>query len=349
MLLAERGRQSTGPEEAVAYAGIQRTGGLRSVAKAQSGQLGVSFEVLDGQRPTRRDGFRSRVAPEGNMLELKHKVRQIIAMKTRGQVTAKTFEGEPLILAKAGVSSSIEADKTDTPEAIKLKHNDYMVDLFMQRQAGDLTKSYPFTSFREQWVKDTDVIRLTREKRLNLEFDFKRRLINPRVITVKDREHIAFDSVPWATIEECDRARAVFDGWRRKRCLKTAEDYEDWEDNYQFALVRDKLQKSKVVDSEVRATNKGIADVLRRMFLRAYSQELCGLVKTMKYIEMADWLTQRGYPTTVDELKNAKRAKFVAHAVPPTTRVMKLAGVLTEGFPTIEIQKFIQFNLKETT
>jgi hypothetical protein len=64
----------------------------------------------------------------------------------------------------------------------------------------------------------------------------------------------------------------------------------------------------------------------------------------MTYGELADWLTSQGYPTTVDEVKNAKRAKFVERAVPPTPRVMKLADALQEGFPSIEINKFIESN-----
>jgi hypothetical protein len=74
----------------------------------------------------------------------------------------------------------------------------------------------------------------------------------------------------------------------------------------------------------MRLNDKGVVDVLRRLFLRAYTQGLCGLTKTMTYVELAYWLTQQGYPTGVDELKNAKRAEFVERSVPPTPRVMKL-------------------------
>lgn len=35
-------------------------------------------------------------------------------------------------------------------------------------------------------VKDADVVRLTRQSKLNIEFDFKRRLINPLEIAVGD-------------------------------------------------------------------------------------------------------------------------------------------------------------------
>lgn len=289
---------------------------------------------LDGPMARRFQALCERVAPGSKMLERKHKVRQVIAMKTRGQITAMPFDDEPIILAKAGVSPGIE----------NAGHNDFMVELFMSRKPGDKTMTRPFTPFREQWVKDVDVVRMTRETTLNLEFDHKRRLISPRTVAADKREHVALSSQPWNDIQECERARAIFDGWRRNRCLKTIDDFEDWEDHYQFSLVRDRLKQTGSKGSGMRLNDKGVVDVLRRLFLRAYTQGLCGLTKTMTYVELADWLTLQGYPTGVDELKNAKRSKFVERSVPPTPRVMKLAEVLEKGFPTIEINKFIESN-----
>ena len=289
---------------------------------------------LDGPMARRFQALCERVSPGSKMLERKHKVQQLIAMKTRGQITAIPFEDEPIILAKAGVSPGIESDL----------HNDYMIDLFMCRKPGDKALTKPFTPFREQWVKDVDVVRLKRKTTLNLEFDHKRRLVGPRMAAVDQCEHVALESVPWSDLAECERARAIFDGWRRKHCLRTIDDFEDWEDHYQFSLIRDRLQQSGMKGFGIRATNKGVVDVFRRLFLRAYTQGLCGLTKSMTYGELADWLTGHGYPTVVDEVKNAKRSKFVENSVPPTPRVMKLAETLKEGFPSIEINKFIESN-----
>ena len=289
---------------------------------------------LAGPMATRFQALCERVAPGSKMLERKHKVRQLIAIKTRGQVTAVPFDDEPVILAKAGVSPDVET----------AQHNDYMIDLFMRRKPGDKTMTRPFTPFREQWVKDVDVVRMTREATLNLEANCKRRLVKPRMVAVDQGDHVALGSEPWTDLAECERARAIFDGWRRQRCLKTSGDFEDWDDHYQFSLVRDRLQKKGLAGLGVRATNKGVVDVFRRLFLRAYTQGLCGLTKSMAYGELAAWLTDQGYETSVDEVKNAKRAQFVEHAVPATPRVQKLSGVLKMGFPSIEINKFIETN-----
>lgn len=285
---------------------------------------------FDGPMAQRFQALCGRVASDSKMLERKHKVRQLIAMKTRGQLTAMPFGDEPIILAKAGVSPDVESNM----------HNQYMLDLFMRRLPGQKTKTFPFTPFREQWVHDSDVVRMTREVTLNLEYDMKRRLTNPKMIVVADGEHVALDSVPWNSLEECERARAIFNGWREKRCIKTLEDFEAWDDHYQFAIVRDRLQKSGLVG--LRASNKGVADVFRRLFLRAYSQGLCGLIRTMTNVELAKWLSDRGYETTADELKNARRAKFVEHAIPATRSVLALTKVLVAGFPSIQINKFLE-------
>jgi hypothetical protein len=289
---------------------------------------------LSGPMAKRFQFLCNRVAPDSHMLERKHRVRQLVAMKTRGQVTGLAYDEDAVVLAKAGVSPNVPA----------AEHNDYMLNLFVNRQANDMTQTRPFTPIRDQWIKNADVVRITREIRLNLEFDFKRKLLDPLMVGVADTDHLSLQSVPWATASEAEQARAFFDGWRRKRCLKTVQDWDDWDDIYQFSLIRSALIASGGKGFGIRATVKGVADVFRRLFLRAYTQSLCGLTRTMTYNQLAEWLTDQGYPTTADEVKNAKRAKFVEHAVPATSRVMQFASVLSNGFPSIEIHQFIKSN-----
>ena len=281
-----------------------------------------------------------RVSPGSDMLEQKHQVRQVVAMKTRGQITGIPYnEDDPvnkMILAKCGVSPP---HGTENP-------NDYMLRLFLNRKPGDMTQTKPFTSIREQWNKDLDVVRDTRESLLNLEFDFKRKLIDPVTMTLIDRDHISLESIPWTTIEEAERARAIFDGWRRKRCLKDLDDWHDFDDHYQFSTLKDRLKLAGKT-SGMRNIGKGIVDVFRRLFLRAYSQELCGLTKSKTYTEMAKWLTENGYPTSPDDVKNAKRSPFIAHVIPATVRMKQFASLLCAGFPNIDINQFFEIILEE--
>lgn len=294
---------------------------------------------LSGPMALRFQALCERVSPNSNMLERKHRVRQVVAMKTRGQITGLPHEDEDedegLILAKCGVSPLV------SPQSSTKDVNDYMLKLFLNRQAGDLTETRPFTSIREQWNKDLDVVKDTREVLLNLEFDFKRQLIEPLTISVGGTDHLYLDSRPWSNVTEAERARAIFDGWRRKRCLKTLDDWHDYDDHYQFSVTRDRL-KANGSNAGIRNSGKGTTDVFRRLFLRAYTQELCGLTKDKPYTEIAEWLTQQGHPTTIDELKNAKRATFVKHVIPSTERMKRFAALLLSGFPTINLDQFFE-------
>ena len=135
------------------------------------------------------------------MLVRKHRIKQVIAMKTRGQLTAECFSGEPELLAKAGVKPPCPA-----PE-----HNEYMLNLYLTREPGQMTDNSHLISTSEQWLTESDLIMLQKEKRLNLEFDWKRKLVNPRMVKVRDTEHIAFDSIPWESVEQGEQARTLFD------------------------------------------------------------------------------------------------------------------------------------------
>ena len=291
---------------------------------------------LTGPMAIRFQALCERVSPNSRMLELKHRVRQVVAMKTRGQITGLAYDDDDLILAKCGVS----------PPSGTENANDYMLQLFLNRQAGDITETKPFTSIREQWNKDLDVVRDTREVLLNLEFDFKQQLYDPLTISVAATDHVSLDCKPWSTVQEAERARAIFDGWRRKRCIKSVDDWYDYDDHYQFYLVKDRL-KILGKKSGIRNSGKGTTDVFRRLFLRAYSQELCGLTKSKTYSEVANWLTEQGYPTTTDELKNAKRTLFIDHVIPCTDRMKQFASLLCASFPSININQFFEIKLED--
>ena len=255
------------------------------------------------------------------MLVRKHRIKQVIAMKTRGQLTAECFSGEPELLAKAGVKPPCPA-----PE-----HNEYMLNLYLTREPGQMTDNSHLISTSEQWLTESDLIMLQKEKRLNLEFDWKRKLVNPRMVKVRDTEHIAFDSIPWESVEQGEQARTLFDGWREDNCLMTLDDWESWEDYYESA--------TSTSGKGIKVTEEGSVGILRRVFLRAYTRNTWGVNAKMSYKTLAEWLTCGGYYTTSDECKNAKRAKLPEQAVPVTTRALRLLAYTLTECPNIEIDK----------
>ena len=292
----------------------------------------ASMDELDltGPMSQRYQSLCERVAPGSAMLERKHRVRQVVPFKTRGQITGESYENEPVVTAKAGVS----------PPGPKETHNAYMVQLFLNRKPGDKTAARPFTSLRAQWEKDMDVVRLSRSVTLNMEFDMKCRPVNPTVRFLNGVEHLAFDTVPWEYAHMGERARAFFDGWRRQNCLKTMDDWQRWQEHFQFSKSRENQQRKGSRATGINATAEGSVGLARRLFLRAYAQGAWGMTRTMTYLELADWLTLQGYPTKSDEVKNARRASLVVGVVPVTEAVTTLLGILARQFPTLVIDNF---------
>lgn len=301
------------------------------------------FDMLDRNGPMARrfQALCDRVAPGTAMLECKHRVRQLIAMKTRGQMTALPWldaDGKPtpVVLAKAGVS----------PPLPKAEHNDYICDLYLNRYPGKMTTTRPFTSLRDQWVHSLDVTKTERTSLLSLEFDFKRMPINPRMVDVLGMEHIAFDTAPWPRPEIGERARAYFDGWRRQNCMKTLTDWDAWQAHYQFSAARGKRTSAGIAGAKrgINMMKDGPVGIIKRLFLRAFTQKLFGVVPDGEKIThqgMADWLTSLGYQTNKTAVSNAGRALFAEQAVPPTADVQAFVSAVTTRFPSMQIDRFL--------
>lgn len=296
---------------------------------------------VDGPMARRFQALCERVAPGTAMLECKHRVHQLIAMKTRGQVTvipALDETGKPTkpVLAKAGVS----------PTVAKEGHNAYMLDLFLARAPRQMTTSRPFTSLRKQWTDDADVVKTERPSLLNLEFDFKRMPVNPRMVDVAGQQHIAFDTLPWPRSQVGERSRAIFDGWRRNRSMKTMEDWYAWQAHYQFSTARSR--RSRVIAGDARhginMTKDGPVGLMKRLFLRAFVRNTYGVACTsakMTHQNMADWLTASGYPTKKSAVSNSIREELVEHVVPITDEVLAFIDAVKGRFPELEAERFL--------
>jgi len=133
-----------------------------------------------------------RIDPKGEMLELKHGTRQILCAKTRAQFTIRPHEALPPVLAKGGVR----------PPAEEVDQNEYMVKLYLERFPGRMIDNSHLISTRDQWLSESDMITLSKERRLNLEYDFKRKPVNPRMVDSTYGSHLTFDTVPWSSVEE---------------------------------------------------------------------------------------------------------------------------------------------------
>jgi len=302
--------------------------------------------IQTGSIASRFKAATERVAPDEPILEVKHRVKQVVAARLRAQFTGEVDpdpalkDKQRIVLAKGNVTPDIPLpDGEISKDQLKALQNQYMVDLYLNRTPDTKTVMRPFISIRQQWLGDLDVFRVERPVRLGLEFDMKRKPIDPRMEQIGNRAHIAFDTVPWNTVEEAEEARAAFAGFRRQRCLKTLDDWQFWSD-FSAGAIKRRRHRGKG-GAGIHRTKEGEVGIMRRTFLRAYTKQVWGITRTFSYPELADWLTENGYPTTATEVKNAARAKLVENVVPVTDPVKQLLTLLRTEFPDLDVAKFV--------
>lgn len=259
------------------------------------------------------------VDPGSSMLTCKHEVSQLIAMKTRGQLTYRAIQGKPVVHARAGVKPPADIPRSD--------YNDYMVDLYLNRLPGQTLSRSTLISTREMWLSESDLVSREQDIRLNLEFDFKRQPVQPAM----NEGHLLMSSRPWDNMEEALQQRSLFDDWRQTHTLKTLADWDDWCD---FLYCRTVFS-----DMKLKVGSKRSDDILVRLFLRALTQCQWGLMlkdkKSYSSKEVAEWLTSEGYSVTVTDVKNAVRAKIPQmkfSSVPP--RMKSLMDIIARKYPT---------------
>ncbi|WP_270582728.1 hypothetical protein [Enterobacter roggenkampii] len=259
------------------------------------------------------------VDPGSSMLTCKHEVSQLIAMKTRGQLTYRAIQGKPVVHARAGVKPPADIPRSD--------YNDYMVDLYLNRLPGQTLSRSTLISTREMWLSESDLVSREQDIRLNLEFDFKRQPVQPAM----NEGHLLMSSRPWDYMEEALEQRSLFDDWRQTHTLKTLADWDDWCD---FLYCRTVFS-----DMKLKVGSKRSDDILVRLFLRALTQCQWGLMlkdkKSYSCIEVAEWLTSEGYSVTVTDVKNAVRAKIPQMKFSSVTPRMKsLMDIIARKYPT---------------
>ena len=198
------------------------------------------------------------------------------------------------------------------------------------------------------FIDEADLIALDREISLNMEYDWKREMIDvlEREVPVsrpgnlesgiKYPDHIYADTKAWKNIEEFQSVREAFDTWRTKEegVLKSLMDWERWR------RYRAEIKLSK---KGVRRSKGGIVDQAKRVVLKAFTTRRWGLPGT-GYRQMAEHLSEHGFVTTLDQVKYAKRAKteLVEHSFATDETVLKLVTVVLEKYPDFQWQKLFE-------
>lgn len=274
----------------------------------------------------------SRRSDHEELLEVKKEVTEVVAFRNRGIATTAAAEGSDPVLAKNGIK---------VPRGVDA--NRFVLDLFLTRQHDTRVERRDLIPLREQMAQGADLVSILRSPRVNFEPDMKRRLVRASAATIGHGEfagaiHLATESEPFETAEAALEERATFEAWRdrQKRVLKTEEDWEAWLD------YRASTRARRGAGAGIRVGKGGAAGVLKRQFLRALVRGVWGVSLDGRTHEgVAAWLTGRGYPTSVSDVKNATRrcSALAEGAVAAAPASLALLRVLVAEFPGLEVDR----------
>lgn len=281
---------------------------------------------------------RQRLTGSYDLLEIKHQVRRLLGWTTRGQATLVPGDtgrdaSTNIILAKGGISVPYHRLGT-------WSDNDYIVRLFWNRKPNTKTRIEPFTSIRHMVELDADLVRVKHDKRLNMEFDWKRKPFAAGMDSTCD--HLVFSTTPWQSVGDFIRVREQWDIFNRpdRTCLKTVEDYARFATH---ANSRSAIEEAAVKSGRL---SKDAPDVieLRKSLCSAWRQSQAGLSwERGKAAEFAQVLTTAGLPTERSHVEYGKERPFISRSVPLTTNTRRIVEKLRSVYPALDCDAlFIQ-------
>jgi hypothetical protein len=149
------------------------------------------------------------------LLEPKFEVLQLLPWRTRGVATLKYSNGAKPKLARGGMREPSRMSLGDA--------NDWFARRMLLRQPGDAWSSHDPLPFPLAHRTNADHVFRENSRRVNFEYDMKRRPINaqPRYVSMPGDpdlivQHLSFETSPWRSVEEFIEARECFDKWRQK-------------------------------------------------------------------------------------------------------------------------------------
>jgi hypothetical protein len=140
----------------------------------------------------------------------------------------------------------------------------------------------------------------------------------------------------WRCLADFLRCREKWESFRKRGeggVLRTIDDLGDFQ-HYVASEVKG-----------LKTPRRNAAVILaKRMFLRAYTRSAWSLdARAMSYAKLAHWLTEGGYPTTKEDLENARRpnAKLIEQALVKNDAVNEFVTFIKSRFPSFEEHRLI--------
>lgn len=279
---------------------------------------------------------RQMLTGDPTVLEVKHRVRQPLGWRTRGQATLKpgtdpVAGSANFVLAKGGIRLPDYIEDTAL-------ENSKIVDLFLNRSPDDQITLRLKTGVRDIVTFDADLVDKSLTKRLSMEFDWKRK---PHAAAqCASPNHVAFSTKPWDTVDEFILMRRYWEEFAIQSpfCLKSIADYR------QFAIYVMTHSTLGKADSKYLRRDGGDLKRLRQSLGSAWRHSKAGLIWQQQQIsngEFAEILTEAGIPCKRADIENAARKPFVPKKCPPTPDVYEALTKLVRQFPALEVDALI--------
>ena len=215
--------------------------------------------------------------------------------------------------------------------------NEEIKEKFFGRSPKDVIDIEGKTGLRDMVEYGADYVDKLVSKRLNMEYDWKRR---PLGVKFSEKyEHIAFSTEPWDTVEQFNLMRSTIEEMQQSRpsCIKTLNDFQNLSDYVEVKTVTASKKVSYIKKQE------GDVKRLRQALCTAFKHKKAGLGRyKCTHQEFSAVLTNYGIKCTLADVENGLKRKYFAHQVPPTERVQNLMEVLkNEAFPKLDIAELL--------
>lgn len=249
----------------------------------------------------------SRLALTGDptVWEPKHSQSDLVNFTTRGNVS--------LELGGVCAHNGLKAPKGIVPDSIE--DREYLLRTVITR-GGRIPNGYTrFPSFQELSRRDNrkDFIPSRVERSVSMDYDLKRKPVmdsmTSRWVVLPDgtqHEIATFSTEPWETVADCLRARELARDIAKTGCLRTVEEWRDWDVRFTHGKGRRIVTpKRSVLMSIVMAHRQGVITI----------PTLADRALTVQ--QRLDWLAQWGLGTvTRGDWDNARRPERASQMLP---------------------------------
>lgn len=291
-------------------------------------------KISSGPLATIYANARQDLVGDPNMLEIKHAIRKPLGWRTRGQATLKQHDHlvndeSGVVLAKGGIFTKPESETDE-------QQNKEIIDLFFNRTPTSMILVESLTGIRDIVEHDADLVPKEINKRLSMEYDWKRQPI--AAAFSNEYNHIHFATRPWNTVDQFRTVRELWDEYTKgaPKCIKTLEDFNAFADQIECKGLAP--EKARYLRKEKPDTHR-----LRQSLCEAWQHSEAGLIKDPKMTarQFAELLDSLGIPCKRSDVENGKKKPFQPNACPPTDKVRSLLDQLKKKFPKLKQSHFL--------